>query len=99
MYGIIQKFLRAGCTTVRKEDFALVKWFQPPEYPDGDPLWVQVKLHGPDTQEYNFLSLEEIDPSRVLYERVDRNRVHMMRLEGGGYNVTGGGNLTYVYNM
>ena len=33
IYGIVGKFLRAGCTTVRREDFDLVKWFQPPEYP------------------------------------------------------------------
>ena len=82
MYGIVEKFLRVGCTKVRREDFALVTWFQPPEYPDGDPLWVRVRLHGPDTQEYNFLRLDEIDPSRVLYEWVDRNSVNMMRLEG-----------------
>ena len=84
MYGIVDRFLRAGCAEGRqkREDFALVKWFQPPEYPDGDPLWDRVALHGPHTQEHNFLRLDDIDPSRVLYERVDRGRVNMMRLEG-----------------
>lgn len=58
----------------------MVQWFIPPTYPDGDPLLVKV-----DTTEvlgsYDFLLLDEIDPTPVMYEICD-GHLMMMRLRG-----------------
>ena len=58
----------------------MVQWFVPPTYPDGDPLLVKV-----DTTDSpgscDFLLLDEIDPTPVMYEICD-DHLMMMRLRG-----------------
>ena len=58
-----------------------MEWFAVPEYPDGDPLLVRINKHGPSAQAPNVLSLDEIDPCRVMYELTPQN-MFMMRVEG-----------------
>ena len=65
-------------------DVALVNWFSPPQYPDGDPLWVQIDNSGqvPPAKQPNFLHLDEMDPARILYELDTSSKLNMMRIEG-----------------
>lgn len=86
LYGYIEKFIRLTCQQYGKyEDLALVRWFPPPQYPDGDPLLVRVNVDFSnlfDTTEPKLLYLDEIDPSRVMYELEGESTVYMMRIEG-----------------
>ena len=44
-YGVIDAFVHVLCTRQQKKiDIAVVTWFSPPEYPDGDPLLVKIDL-------------------------------------------------------
>ena len=48
LYGLITKFIRVLCEHTRDvTDLAVVKWFSPPTYPDGDPLLVKIGLDDP----------------------------------------------------
>ena len=83
LYGYIEKFLRVTCQMVTStyHDFALVKWFPQPQYPDEDPLWAHIDLTGSVTEMSKFLFLDQIDPSRILYE-LDGDGINPMRMEG-----------------
>ena len=83
MYGYIEKFVRVTCQIVIStyHDLALVKWFPQPQYPDGDPLWVHIDLTGSVVERSRFIYLDQIDPSRILYE-FDGNGINPMRMEG-----------------
>ena len=65
-------------------DLAVVEWFAPPTYPDGDPLLVKIRLDQPPPPECeNFLLLGEIDPTPVIFELVPGGRVmFVMRTRG-----------------
>ena len=64
-------------------ELAVVEWFAPPSYPDDDPLTVYVVLQAPRPHNCDpFILLDEIDPTPVMYERVDDSGVYMMRLRG-----------------
>ena len=85
MYGRILKFLRISCsTTYEVSEIAVVEWFAPPAYPDGDPLLVSIDLNDePPVNENEFLFLEEIDPTKVMYELCDRgDTMFVMRMHG-----------------
>ena len=76
MYGLIEKFLRVFCRVTRKvTNLALVQWFAPPTYPDGDPLLVKIDLTLPPVYGCEtFLYLNEIDPTPVMHELVNNSR-------------------------
>ena len=85
LYGLIQKFLRVLCRYTREvTDLALVKWFAPPTYPDGDQLLVKINLDLPPPEGCErFLFLDEIDPTPAMYELVhDRREMYVMRIRG-----------------
>ena len=67
----------------RTTDFAFITWFGKPTYPDGDPLTVDIDLHGDPIPGPKIIVIDEIDPARILY-KVDRgrHRMSMMRIEG-----------------
>lgn len=59
-----------------------MEWFAAPEYPDNDPLLVRIALNDPPPPEcIPFLSLDEIDPTPVMYE-LTSTHMYMMRLYG-----------------
>ena len=85
LYGLINNFVRVVCrVTGEVREICLVSWFAPPKYPDGDPLLVRISLdEDPPVHCNNFLFLNEIDPTPVIYEIVERNRcMFMMRMRG-----------------
>ena len=75
--------MRVVCTRQQKKtDLAVVTWFPPPEYPDGDPLLVKIDLDGEIPEGCPpFLLLSQIDPSPIMYE-LDTRNLFMMRLRG-----------------
>ena len=75
--------MRVTCQIVTStcRDVALVKWFPQPQYPDGDPLWVHIDFTGSVVESSKFIYLDQIDPSRILYE-LDGNGVNPMRMDG-----------------
>ena len=84
MYGIIRHFVRVGCYYIPHfyTDIAIVDWFAPPHYPDGDPLLVCVDQREDPAPAPRFIKLTDIDPARVLYEIDGDNYIYMMRVEG-----------------
>ena len=85
LYGLILKFVRVLCRITRDvTELAVVKWFAPPTYPDGDPLLVKIRLdHPPPPTCETFLFLEEIDPTPVIFELVNCERdMFVMRTHG-----------------
>ena len=85
LYGKILRFVRVVCSNFGTvTELAVVEWFPAPVYPDGDPLLVRIDLDNepePADAPTNVLYLNEIDPSRVLYE-IDESSIYMMRVEG-----------------
>ena len=83
MYGYIERFLRFSCrkSKDRYSDFACVRWFPLPEYPDGDPLWVHINLRGSEFKGPSFVFLDTIEPARIMYE-LEGDDMNMMRLDG-----------------
>ena len=64
-------------------EFAVVKWFAPPEYPDDDPLTVRIPLRGAPAPAPPVLSLDQIDPARIMFELdLSAQNKYMMRIEG-----------------
>ena len=85
MYGLITKFIRVLCEHTRDvTDLAVVKWFSPPTYPDGDPLLVKIRLDDPPPESLeSFLYFHEIDPTPIIYELVDGEKdMFVMRMRG-----------------
>ena len=62
-------------------DLAVVEWFAPPSYPNGDPLLVRIDTREPSSSASDILHLSKIDPARILYE-IDHPFIYMMRVEG-----------------
>ena len=83
LYGRITKFVQVLCKVKRQhQQFALVEWFAPPTYPDGDPLLVQIRLDSPPLPQCpSFLCLDKIDTTSVMYELHDTH-IFMMRIRG-----------------
>ena len=83
LYGKLLRFARVvGSNFGTVTELAVVEWFPEPVYPDGDPLLVRIDLDNePADAPTNVLYLNEIDPSRVLYE-IDESSIYMMRVEG-----------------
>ena len=77
--------MRVCCVhgTTPPAEFAVVKWFAPPQYPDNDPLTVRIALGGAPAPAPLVLSLDQIDPSRIMFE-IDSSSQNkfMMRIEG-----------------
>ena len=87
VYGLVKRFIRVLCGCVRVYDFAIVSWFPLPVYPDGDPLTVRIALEGVDDVndigDVDVVSLNDIQPSRVLVEIDSENdSMYMMRKDG-----------------
>ena len=82
LYGRLVKFLRVLCRNMNEvTEMAMIEWFPPPTYPDGDPLLVKVDMID-NPGSYDFLLLEEIDPTPVMYEICGDTHMFMMRLRG-----------------
>ena len=86
VYGRATQFLRVECGCHHFGEVAVVEWFPPPTYPDGDPLTVKIDLRGVDVNNVGVVkvvSLLDIQPSRVLVD-IDQHHdcMYMMRMEG-----------------
>ena len=84
VYGRVVNFVRVMCDCVKVFDFALVTWFPPPRYPDGDPLTVRIDLDGIDVNNIprvRVVSLNDIQPSRIMVE-IEKDCMYMMRKDG-----------------
>ena len=86
VYGLVKKFYRVTCRCHLSVDFAVVSWFPPPVYPDGDPLTVKIVLGGMDINNIvgvNVVPLFDIHPSRIAVEiDGDNDCMYMLRIDG-----------------
>ena len=86
IYGLVKHFFRVVCTCDCFLDLVCVTWFPLPEYPDGDPLTVRIRLNRLDINNIRtveIVPLFDIQPSRVIVE-IDRihDCMYMLRIEG-----------------
>ena len=86
-YGLVRKFFRVFCLCRRVYDFSLVSWLPDPVYPDGNPLTVVINVGVRGVNSYlrgggSVLSLDDIQPSRVLVEVSPPTSILVMRMEG-----------------
>ena len=84
VYGLVKKFYRVRCRCFVSEDFAIVSFFPPPIYPDGDPLTIKIRIEGIDINNIpraSIIPLYDIHPSRIAVE-IDRNSMYMLRIDG-----------------
>ena len=64
-------------------ELAVVEWFAPPTYPDGDPLLVKIDRTLPPHKDCeHFLFLDDIDPTPVMYELDGDRDMFVMRIRG-----------------
>ena len=86
VYGLIKKFYRVVCACAHFNEFAIITWFPHPNYPDRDPLTVEIPIRGVninDIPQMNVIPLYNIQPSRVGVEIDDSHGVmYMLRMEG-----------------
>ena len=85
-YGLVRKFFRVFCLCRRVYDYSVVAWLPYPIYPDGNPLTVIINVGVRGVNYYlrgegSVLSLDNIQPSRVLVE-MDPPNILVMRMEG-----------------
>ena len=76
------------CRCGRFTDLMVVTWFAYPEYRDGDPLTVRISLpvnglNVNDIREVDVVSLDDIQPSRIIVD-IDTTHdcLYMLRVEG-----------------
>ena len=83
LYGRVIKFFSHTCDA-QKDLYAYVSWFNKPDYPfEGTPLVVRVKDDAQPVQSSTVISIFDIDPSRVIIERSDKEGCfYMCRIEG-----------------
>ena len=84
IYGKVVKFFKRVCDSDSNSLFAYVEWCARPEYPmNGTPLIVRVRDNGPVCLAPPVVSIFDIDPSRVINDRDDRESCYYMcRIEG-----------------
>ena len=84
--GLIKKFYRVECRCHCFTDFVIVTWFPLPNYPDGDPLTIQIVLPGLDVnnvRQVDVVPLYAIHPSRIGVEtHSDHDYMCMLRVDG-----------------
>ena len=82
VYGKVNKFLSHSCDD-NKGLYAHVQWFNKTDYPFEDtPLVVRVRDNSQPLGDA-VISIFDIDPSRVIFERSDREMCYYMcRIEG-----------------
>ena len=82
-YGRVVKFFGSPCKH-SSAMFASVEWLGVPEYPfESTPLVVRVRDNAPACPAPRVISILDIDPARVAYERCDAEHAYFMcRLEG-----------------
>ena len=64
--------------------FAYVEWLGKPDYPfEGTPLIVRVRDNAPRCPASKIISIFDIDPTKIIYERSDvESCFYMLRLKG-----------------
>ena len=82
-YGRVIKFFRSACDRCDGM-FAYVEWLGRPEYPfEGTPLIVRVRDSSPPCPARKIISIFDIDPTKIIYERSDEeSSFYMLRLKG-----------------
>ena len=90
VYGLVRKFYRVVCECDVFVDLAIVTWFPLPQYPDCDPLTVEIVIRGLDINNIDItcvVPLYDIQPSRIGVE-IDSERgvMYMLRMEGTDTN-------------
>ena len=76
------QFFRSVC--VRNDGlFAYVEWLGKPDYPfEGTPLIVRVRDNAPRCPASKIISIFDIDPTKIIYERSDvESCFYMLRLK------------------
>ena len=83
VYGKVIKFFKTICKN-NNDMYAYVEWLGVPDYPMlGLPIVVRVRDNAPVVVSPSVISIREIDPSRVIIERVEtENCYYMCRIEG-----------------
>ena len=82
-YGRVVKFFRSVC--IRNDGlFAHVEWLGKPDYPfEGTPLIVRVRDDASRCTASKIISIFDIDPTKIIYERSDvESCFYMLRLKG-----------------
>ena len=83
VYGWVERFCRVQCRCHRYVDFAIVQWYPPPTYPDGDPLTVRIVLGGGGDNNTTAVPLFDMHPSRIGVELdCGNNFMYMLRMDG-----------------
>ena len=82
LYGKIDHFVRFTCRNARTtKEFAIITWFPTPEYPDNDPLLVQVDMRRPAAVAPTAMFLDALCPCQIMYE-LSPPFMFMMRMHG-----------------
>ena len=71
VHGLIKKLYRVVCACDHFNEFAISTWFPHPNYPDRDPLTVEIPIMGLDINnipQMDVIPLYNIQPSRVGVE-------------------------------
>ena len=89
LYGYVDRFIKVTCQfSVKYINFALVKWFAKPTYPDNDPLTTDIDLRGDAASDVDIIDMNDIDPSRILFlVNSERTCMNVMRIEGVNVSV------------
>ena len=82
-YGRVVKFFKSACNK-QSGSFAYVDWLGKPDYPfDNTPLIVRVRDNASVCPSPNVISILDIDPTKIIFERDEREGCfYMLRLKG-----------------
>ena len=82
VYGRVVKFFEHICPKISGL-YAYVEWFNKTDYPTGTPLVVRIQDNSQAADSVVCISIFDIDPSRVIVERCDKESCYYMcRIEG-----------------
>ena len=77
VYGRVIKFFSHVCAKIDGL-YVYVEWFNKTDYPTGTPLVVRIQDNSQAADSVVCISIFDIDPSRVIVERCDKESCYYM---------------------